>query len=128
MTDIHQKNGERLLAESEHYYIVSRYEEVYLYSKADGSVIARVGDHYGDPESALIDRGERFCVSVGCGYIVYYIREPFLPYEYGKETAQWSEAGRGPDDILWIESVRQTGCDEIGLTFEDGHTETVSVE
>ena len=118
---------EKILAESENYYIKACYERAELYSKADGRCITTVGDHYGDPSDALIDKNERLCVTVGCGYIVYLLRPPFEPYTYGNETARWYEGGRSADHTHYIEKVRQLSDDTIELTDENGNIEMIKI-
>lgn len=116
-----------IIAESEHYQIRGCNEEANLHSKEDGHYITCVGDFYGNPTTGLIDKNERFCVTAGCGYIIYYLREPMETYMYNMNTAQWAEDGREPDAIRWIERVRQISDNEIELTDEEGNTETVCV-
>lgn len=116
----------KILAESRNYYLKAEYEEVYLCSRSSGRKIAKVGDFYGDPSDGVIDVNERFCVTVGCGYIIYFLREPFESYEYNIKTPQWAEWGRDADNIIWIKAVKQTG-EEIELTFENGETQIIRV-
>ena len=118
---------EWIIAESEHYRIKGRFEEADMHKKDDDSYITCVGDFYGDPHDGIIDKNERFCVTVGCGYIIYYLEDPFETYDYGKKTSQWIEAGRDPDNILWIEAVHQIGDTEIELEIEDGRKITVQI-
>ena len=116
----------KILAESRNYCLKAEYEEVYLCSRSSGRKIVKVGDFYGDPSDGVIDVNERFCVTVGCGYIIYFLREPFESYEYEIKTSQWAEWGRDADNIIWIKAVNQTG-EEIELTFENGETQIIRV-
>ena len=118
---------EHILAESENYYIKGTFESADLYSKSDNRRIAQVGDFYGDPEDGLIDRYERFCITVGCGYIIYFLREPFEDYMYDKNTKQWIEGGRNADNTKWIEAVRQVSDNEAEITDEYGNTEIIEI-
>lgn len=117
----------RIIAESEHYYITGEWEAVTLYSKKDDRLITRAGDHYGEPQGGIIDKNERFCVTVGCGYIIYFLKEPFEPYAYDRVSEQWKEAGRDPDNINWLTAVRQISDSEIELTDENGNTEMIKI-
>lgn len=116
----------KVLAESRNYYLKAEYEEVYLCSKSSGIKIAKVGDFYGDPSDGVIDVNERFCVTVGCGYIIYFLREPFESYEYEIKTSQLAEWGRYADNIIWIKAVKQTGG-EVEITLESGETQIIGV-
>ena len=109
-----------IMAESEHYVLQANYEEVALRRKSDNALIAYVGDFYGDAVAGIIDADEKFCVTVGCGVIVYKLQEPFESYMYDRSTSQWYEFGRNPADIDWIDDVRQIGPNEIELTDVSG--------
>ena len=107
-------SDERLLAESANYYIVASFETCSLYRKKDDSFVCVVGDHYGDPTGAVISPSEDFCVTVGCGVIVYFLRVPFEDYSYSSSSRSWYEFGR---DELWVESVSLKGS---SLVLIDG--------
>lgn len=94
-----------ILAESEHYYILSFYEDAVLYRKPDSKRIACVGNVYGDPDDAYIDPAERFCITVGCGLIRYNIQEPFEDYMNDRATTQWVEIGRKKDAEEWCDLI-----------------------
>lgn len=117
----------QLIAESEHYCIKGEWETASLYSKKENKPITCVRDHYGDTADGLIDRNERFCVTVGCGYIVYFLNEPFEPYAYDRSTPQWTESGRENSKIKWIEKVRQISDNEVELTDEHGNREVIRI-
>lgn len=55
MKELDKKSSEKLLAESQNYYIIGSYEEASLYRKSDDKYVGSVGHHYGDPTDALID-------------------------------------------------------------------------
>jgi len=117
-----------IIAESKNYVIKGTYETATLVRKSDGSEITSVGDFYGNPADGIIDLNERYCVTVGCGVIVYKLREPFEDYMYNTITDQWYEFGRGPENIEWIEEVKQISDDEVELTDEDGNTRIITIE
>ena len=116
-----------IIAESDHYYIKGFYESAVLFSKITDKRIADIGDFYGDPEGGIIDVNERFCVTFGCGYVIYYIREPFESFMYGQKTSQWIEAGNNPDNVDWIKRVRQISDTEIELTDYDDNTRIIKI-
>ena len=98
---------ERILAQSKHYTVSHEYETVLL--DCPGGARPVIGDFYGDPKAAIIDWNEEWAIVIGCGIIVYRLREPFVPYEQDKTTDQWWEAHRLPPDAWWIEHVYQVG-------------------
>ena len=117
-----------ILAQSADYYVKASYETAELYAKDGDRRVACVGEHYGDVADCIIDRDERFCVTVGCGYIVYFIKPPFEDYASGKATAQWFESGREKGSTVWYTSVRQISAQQIELTDENGKCHTVNVK
>lgn len=92
------------LAESSNYKIEYEYETVYLLHPGGQTVI---GDFYGDPVAAIIDKDERWCAVVGCGILLYYLKRPFKAYEYECSTKQWVEFHRLPPEVWWIDDVKQ---------------------
>lgn len=107
-----------ILAESEHYFIVSEYEDASIYRKPDSKRITCVGDFYGDPEDAYIDPEERFCITIGCGIIKYNLKEPFEEYMYNRNTPQWVEVGREGDDIEWCDQIEEVTDSYIIVSLE----------
>ena len=105
-----------MLARSKQYSISNEYEVVYLH-RPDGQKIV-IGDFYGDPAAAIIDWEEKWCVTVGCGLILYWLKEPFRPYEYDRNTVQWSEIYRSPPDEWWIEAVYQVDDNLVRLVVD----------
>jgi hypothetical protein len=99
------KMTRHVLAHSSNYSVSHEYETVWL-TRPDGTTTV-IGDFYGDPEAAVIDWKERWCVVVGAGLVLYHLREPFLPYECDQDTQQWWEAHRDRTDLWWIEAVYQ---------------------
>jgi hypothetical protein len=83
-----------------------------------------IGDFYGDPECAVIDIDEQWCVVAGCGLIVYRMKKPFHPFAYGVVCDQWAEFGRNNDDIWWVSRLEQTGPSQVRFTVseDDRHT------
>jgi hypothetical protein len=108
------------LAESLNYRIESEYETVYLIHSAGHTVI---GDFYGDPTAAIIDNDERWCAIVGCGMVLYYLKQPFEPYEYHCTTKQWVEFHRTPPDDWWIEEIEQIDKDILAFTVDPASDE-----
>ncbi len=107
-----------ILAESSRYRITSEFETVFLEDKINHTRIL-IGEFYGDPEGAFIDRKERFAVVYGCSLLVY----PFDPscQAIRKEfTSGQNEAN------LWIEYAAQTEDDTIRLRIESGDIVDVS--
>lgn len=119
---------QNILAQSENYYVKADYEMAVLFAKDGDRRVACVGEHYGDVADCIIDRDERFCVTVGCGYIVYLLKPPFEDYASGKVTAQWFESDREEGSTVWYDSVRQISPSQIELTDENGGTKTVTVK
>jgi hypothetical protein len=99
------KTTENILARSSHYTVSHEYEVVLLDRPSGPAVV--IGDFYGDPVAAIIDAEENWAIVVGCGILLYRLREPFTPYEYDKRCDQWWEAHRSPPDVWWIECVYQ---------------------
>lgn len=109
---------ERVLCRSEHYIIHHEYEEATLTSTINESQLA-IGDFYGNPSCAYISPDEKYCIVGGCGFIIYWLEEPFLPYQYDKKTKQWQEYFRHPDDTLWIEAIYEGDFeDEIRMVVD----------
>jgi hypothetical protein len=108
--------ADRILARSQRYVISHEYEVVFLEREGRKDVI--IGDFYGDPECAIIDRDERWCLMAGCGLIMYQLRAPFQPYTYDTVSDQWVELFRSPPDCLWIEALYQTGKDTVRLVVD----------
>lgn len=90
------------IAESMHYEIYKEFEVILLKVKISGKLVV-IGDFYGDVEKVIISQEEDYCVMAGCGIIVYFLREPFIDYEYNKRSKQWKEWYRDRD--IWIEDV-----------------------
>lgn len=119
-------NKQTILAESPHYFIRKEYERAMLYRKPDAAPVACVGDFYGDPADAYIDPEERFCITVGCGIVLYYLREPFASYKYDQSTAQWIETGRD-DDSLWCDRIDEVADTYFVVSLENGEKRSVDI-
>ncbi|WP_336939292.1 hypothetical protein [Acinetobacter modestus] len=92
------RNNYIQLTESDHYKIVHLYEAVFI-APIDSNNIneyTEIGDFYGEPEVAIIDQNEKWCAIGGCGLIIYFIQEPFTPYQYDQECSQYFEIHRSP--------------------------------
>jgi hypothetical protein len=104
-------SAKRILARSDNYIVSHRYETVVLERPARLPVV--IGDHYGDPVAAVIDWDEKWCITVGCGLVLYWLREPFWDYEYHRNTSQWYELHRYPPEEWWIETIYQVDNDTV---------------
>ncbi|MBP5489674.1 MAG: hypothetical protein J6Y10_03640 [Lachnospiraceae bacterium] len=118
---------ERILAESENYYILRNYEEAELYRKSDLEYITRVADYYGDPQDAYIDPEERFCITVGCGLVKYYLCEPFEAYLYDRNTPQWIETGR-EGNIMWCDHIDEVTNDYVLVSLDGGEKRKFDID
>jgi hypothetical protein len=107
---------ERILAQSKNYTIFHHYEIVSLNRPSSNPVI--IGDFYGDPQAAIIDKHKNWVIIVGCGMILYRLQEPFIPYEYDKKTTQWWDAFRSPPDDWWIKSVYQVADTKVRFVVD----------
>ncbi len=54
----------------------------------------------------------------GVGLIVYFLKEPFEPYQYDYSTAQWMEFGREQNNLWWIESIKAISEEQIVFTID----------
>ena len=96
------------------------YERVWVCLQ-DGRDIP-VGEFYGYVAAAIIDEQERWIIGVGCGLVLYRLREPFGPYECYKEhqvhSDQWWEAHRYPPHDWSIEAVWQVTEDTVRFVVD----------
>ena len=106
------------IAESTKYAIFSEYESVILLIKENGKKVI-IGDFYDEVQKAVISQDENYCVMVGYGVIVYFLKEPFTAYNYSSKTKQWKEWYRKRGDNTWIIDVNCLG-NSIELIMEDG--------
>ena len=81
---------------------------------------------YGDVEKAIISPEERYCVMVGCGIIVYFLSEPFNPYEYDRKCSQWKEWYKIGD--IWIQDVMLENNGLIEIQMENGKKEKIQID
>ena len=114
-----------ILAESNKYIVYNDYETVFLKKKSDCSEII-IGDFYGDPFGAFIDKEERFVVMYGCGVIIYYL-PAYREYQYNMKISQWDEFGR-KNPVIWVENVIQADKNKIILKLEDGKIQTIKIK
>jgi hypothetical protein len=117
--------GSGILARSKNYTIACEFEVIKLDRPIFQPVV--IGDFYGDPTGAIIDAKEHWCVIIGCGLIIYFLREPFRPYEYNQKTDQWAELFRDPQDTWWIKTINQTGADTVRFVVEPKDNKHVGV-
>jgi hypothetical protein len=101
------------LAISLKFQVSHEYEVVYLDRPNAPKVV--IGDFYGDPSCAVISPGETWCAIAGAGLIIYFLKEPFEPYQYDRLTDQWIEFGREKNDLWWVESL--TALSDTQLVF-----------
>lgn len=113
------------IAESMHYEVYKEYEAVLLKVKTSNKIVT-IGDFYGDVEKAIISPEERYCVMVGCGIIVYFLSEPFNPYEYDRKCRQWKEWYRNGD--IWIQDVMLENNGLIEIQMENGKKEKIQID
>lgn len=105
-----------LLAQSKNYAIGHEYETVYLLSRGHPVVI---GDFYGDPGVALIDRDEKWCAVGGHGLVLYRLEEPFAQFQMGVPSVQYVAINQEKAEwSWWVESLAQRGPDEIEVWLE----------
>lgn len=84
------------LAQSQRYRIYHEFEVVFLDTPERRGIV--IGDFYGDPAAAIIDRDEQWCVVDGCGITLYYLRSPFQPYAISQRSPQWATFHNGATD------------------------------
>ncbi|WP_109439812.1 hypothetical protein [Acinetobacter haemolyticus] len=108
------------LSQSKSYKIIHLYESAYIapLQSSDINQYIEIGDFYGNPEVAIIDKNEKWCAVGGCGLIIYFIQEPFIPYQYDQESSQYFELHRNPPSIWWITSLQQITTSKILITLE----------
>ena len=104
------------LTESAHYCIDHEFEDARL-RRIDGTDV-KIGDFYGEPNAAIIDKDERWCAVGGCGLIVYRLREPFEAYDDDRQSVQWEEFYRSPPEIWWIGSMEQIDAEIVKPTVD----------
>ena len=107
-----------ILAESDNYMIVNEYETVMLIIKASQKKVV-IGDFYGDPDIGIISEDETICAMAGCGVILYFIKEPFIEWEYHKCNTQWIEWGREIGKEIWVDNIRFINTKTIEILTEN---------
>ena len=117
------------LSQSKSYKIIHLYESAYIapLQSSDIYQYIEIGDFYGNPEVAIIDQNEKWCAVGGCGLIIYFIQEPFTPYQYDQECSQYFEIHRSPPSIWWIEDLQQISQSKILITLEDSQTRILDI-
>lgn len=94
-----------LMARSSNYIIYNEYEDAYL-KNVNTKEVTKLGDYYGDPQIALIDSEEKFCVIAGYDSVcIYFIEEKKVKLLECK--------------CDWIDSINQDNS-QITIIFEDG--------
>lgn len=118
MIRIYEKKQHRtLLAESTKYQILHEFESAILKIKTNQKEII-IGDFYGDPQDASISEDETFCVIVGKGIIIYYLRDPFEEFKYNLRSTQIKEIFRKKEDVYWFAKVEIVTSNMIKLVSE----------
>ncbi len=112
------------LAESIHYEIYCEYEAVLLKIKSSNKVVC-IGDFYGDVGKVIIAPTEQYCIMAGCGVIVYLLEEPYIPYEYEKNSGQWKEWYR--DGNTWVDNI-VLDKDILTIQIESGYEERICLK
>lgn len=109
------------LTQSKNYKIIHLQETAYIAPSQSDCIneYIEIGDFYGNPEIAIIDENEKWCAIGGCGVIIYFIQEPFTPYKYDQENAQYFEIHRNPPSIWWISSLQQITPSKLLITLEN---------
>ena len=112
-----------VLARSKNYEVSYEFEVVYLarFSSPRRNVV--IGDFYGDPASAIIDKEERSVIMIGCGMIIYNLSKPFEPYQYHLQSSQWKELFRNSGEQWWIETIVQKDENTFYFTVEPNSNE-----
>jgi hypothetical protein len=108
--------GDRLLYRSTNFTVRGSYETVFVEGRHLSQAVS-VGDHYGYPSAAAINRTERWCVSVSEGLIAYRLEAPWREYEGSSDEFpdQWWEYGRDP--MIGITRVRPNGDNAFLFTM-----------
>lgn len=130
----------RILDESENYYLIGSCETVYLLSKKIQNpitkkykVITSPGEHYGDVMAGFIDKKERYCVTVGHGYDLCYLHEPYEILS-DKQFAErpkdkWIENLFEPAKLRFFDDVRQIDDWEFEIIDADsGEWERIRIQ
>lgn len=129
--EIWNDHDNRLLAENEEYFIIGFWEGVYLVRKKTGKYI-KIGDIYGNPKGALIDRQGRFAASWGNVLIIYFLDGAFRPYnyrffsEYVPNSRQWGHY-YPEDEKRWIMNVIQKS-DSLEMILDDDTMEEIPID
>ena len=117
-----------VLARSQNYEVSHKFEVVTLvcFSTPGRNIV--IGDFYGDPTAAIVDKKERFVIMIGCGMIIYYLSEPFETYQYHLQNPQWKELFRTVDNQWWIETIIQKDENNFGFTVIHNSNESGTYE
>ena len=113
-----------VIAESENYIVIREYEMCYLYFKNGKYRRVIIGDIYGDADTAIIDRNERFVLMTGFDTIVYYLKEPFEDYSPAKSSEQWKLLELSGDGDFCNELI-QISDDRFIARYENGYEDTI---
>jgi len=106
-----------MLARSTDYALTGGWEVALLERRGSDDSLC-VDDHYGNVTCGVIAPDQSWCATGGCGVIVYYLRPPWEPYDYDRQTNQWFELERDPDSFLSVTDMEMLDDDHIKLTVQ----------
>ena len=116
----------RTLAQSKNFVIEHECETAYLWAAGNHVVI---GDFYGDPQVAIIDKDERWCAIGGHGLIIYWLEEPFSPFNANEPSLQYLVINQAEaKDSWWVDALEQTGPKELEVQLDRGARYRVSFD
>lgn len=106
-----------ILAQSDNYIISNEFETAYLINKKNGKIISAIAEMYGDPIAAQISEDEKFCVIIGCGAVIYWLREPFNNYICNCCDNQWHNVL--VDSGVWFDNIVNMNNKKVILHSEN---------
>jgi len=118
----------RALATSENFTIGHEYENAFLSSPRLPRGSVYLGDFYGDPDVALIEKDEKWCAVGGCGLVIYRIEEPFPDVDKHKPSTQYTFIEYRPpyreswNSDLWVDSLAQIGSSALEIITQYDQT------
>lgn len=106
-----------ILAQSDNYIISNEFETAYLINKKNGKIISAIAEMYGDPIDAQISEDEKFCIIIGCGAVIYWLREPFNSYSCNCRNNQWHNVL--VDSGIWFDNIVNMNNKKVILHSEN---------
>lgn len=115
-----------ILAESNNFLITNIFETTYLIKKHQCNSKNRIiiGTFYGDPQTAIIDKEEKWCAIAGEGLIIYFLRDPFSSYKENQVSSQFFSKYKNESNIKWIQQLVQLSANQILIT-DDNHQKSI---